>query len=207
MHGSVRHLSGKDFTLTIQWQVFAVFSLNTRASNPGPAIPRSIGRDGPVLQRCSHILYRLFLPVLCGHFQGAAHQFQLFCADFPQITSSPPHSGQQLSSGSRRYISGGDVPVTDDDGATVATGGEPRVILTPTVTIAFLLALFQQASACSTSRRSFSERVPNSIRAVFLSEPADALFLAHLLRSFFGTCQCRAQEGLRLFNQTQCWSF
>lgn len=85
--------------------------------------------------------------------------------------------------------------------------GNQRVILTPTVTIAFLLALFQQGFSLFNLTTQFSERVPNSIRRSFLSEPADALFLAHLLRSFFGTCQCRAQEGLRLFNQTQLLVF
>ncbi len=61
-HGSVRHpLAGKDFTLTIQWQMFAVFSPLTRGQvTPGPRYHALSDGMVPVLQRCSHILYRLF---------------------------------------------------------------------------------------------------------------------------------------------------
>ncbi len=63
-----------------------------------------------MLQRCSHILYRLFYPFCADHFQGAAHRH------------TPGKSFLQAPDGLFR---GGDVPVTGDDDVAVAVGGEP----------------------------------------------------------------------------------
>ncbi len=77
------------------------------------------------------------------------------------------------------------MPVTDDDGVTVATGGEPaghphahcndrfpvRVVSVGPQPVQPHAAVFQNGYRTASG-------------AVFLSEPADALFPVHLLRSF-----------------------
>lgn len=83
-----------------------------------------------------------------------------------------------------------------------------RVILTPTVTIAFLLALFQQGFSLFNLTLQFfrtgSEQHPAQF---FYLSPQMLYFSLIFFDLFFGTCQCRAQEGLRLFNQTQLLIF
>ena len=86
--------------------------------------------------------------------------------------------------------------------------GNQRVILTPTVTIAFLLALFQQGFSLFNLTTQFfrtgSEQHPAQF---FYLSPQMLYFPFIFFDLFFGTCQCRAQEGLRLFNQTQLLVF
>ncbi len=68
MHGSVRHPVGQRFHSddTVAG-VRSIFPVNTRASNPGPAIPRSIAAGR---RRCFNdavtFCTGFFLPVLCG---------------------------------------------------------------------------------------------------------------------------------------------
>ncbi|CAM6606918.1 hypothetical protein ESCOCK349B_22200 [Escherichia coli] len=86
--------------------------------------------------------------------------------------------------------------------------GNQRVILTPTVTIAFLLALFQQGFSLFNLTTQFfrtgSEQHPAQF---FYLSPQMLYFPFIFFDLFFGTCQCRAQEGLRFFNQTQLLVF
>ncbi len=86
MHGSVRHPVGQRFHSddTVA-AVRSIFPLTRGQVIRGPRYHALSGGTAPVLQRCSHILYRLFYPNSADHFQGAAHQFQLFCTDFLQI--------------------------------------------------------------------------------------------------------------------------
>lgn len=84
--GSVRHPGGQRFHSddTVA-DVRSIFPLTRGQVIRGPRYHALPGGTAPVLQQYSHILYRLFYPFCADHFQGTAHQFQLFSADFPQI--------------------------------------------------------------------------------------------------------------------------
>lgn len=71
MHGSVRHPVGQRFHSddTVAGGR-SIFPLTRGQVIRGPRYHALSGGTAPVLQRCSHILYRLFLPVLCGSLSG-----------------------------------------------------------------------------------------------------------------------------------------
>ncbi len=83
--GSVRHPGGQRFHSddTVA-DVRSIFPLTRGQVIRGPRYHALSGGTAPVLQQYSHILYRLFYPFCADHFQGTAHQFQLFSADFPR---------------------------------------------------------------------------------------------------------------------------
>src|SRR5699024_10127077 len=70
-HGSVRHPGGQRFHYddTVAG-VRSIFPLTRGQVTPGPRYHALSDGMVPVLQRYSHILYRLFLPVLCGSLSG-----------------------------------------------------------------------------------------------------------------------------------------
>ncbi len=127
--GSVRHLGGQRFHSddTVA-DVRSIFPLTRGQVIRGPRYHALSGGTAPVLQQYSHILYRLFLPVLCGSLSRA-----LLTSSSCSALTSPQII--QLTATLRAtaffWLQGGvfhgeGVPVTDDDGATVATGGEPE---------------------------------------------------------------------------------
>ena len=71
MHGSVRHPVGQRFHSddTVA-DVRCIFPLTRGQVIRGPRYHALSGGTAPVLQRCSHILFRLFLPVLYGSLSG-----------------------------------------------------------------------------------------------------------------------------------------
>lgn len=85
--------------------------------------------------------------------------------------------------------------------------GNLRIVFPPTVTIAVLFTLFQQSLSQFNFTTQFSERYRTASGAVFYLSPQMFYFPFIFFDLFFGTCQCRAQEGFRLFNQTQLLVF
>ena len=71
MHGSVRHPVGQRFHSddTVAG-IRSIFPLTRGQVIRGPRYHALSGGTAPVLQQYSHILYRLFLPVLCGSLSG-----------------------------------------------------------------------------------------------------------------------------------------
>ena len=83
--------------------------------------------------------------------------------------------------------------------------GNLRVILSPTVTIAFLFALFQQGLSLFNLTTQFFSMGTEEHPAQFFYLGPQMFYFPFLL--FFCAGQRRTQEGLRLFNQTQLLVF
>ncbi|MEJ8912637.1 hypothetical protein WL883_19560 [Escherichia coli] len=64
----------------------AYFEVSTRASSPGPAIPRSMGREGAGrLHDGIALSTGMFFPYRPDNPEGATHQLQLFGGILAQI--------------------------------------------------------------------------------------------------------------------------
>ena len=86
--------------------------------------------------------------------------------------------------------------------------GNLRIVFPPTVTIAVLFTLFQQSlSQFNFTTQFFRTGTEQHPVQFFYLSPQMFYFPFIFFDLFFGTCQCRAQEGLRLFNQTQLLVF
>ncbi|GCG10381.1 hypothetical protein BvCms12BK_05112 [Escherichia coli] len=86
--------------------------------------------------------------------------------------------------------------------------GNLWIVFPPTVTIAVLFALFQQGlSLFNFTTQFFRTGTEQHPAQFFYLSPQMFYFPFIFFDLFFGTCQCRAQEGLRLFNQTQLLVF
>ena len=86
--------------------------------------------------------------------------------------------------------------------------GNLRIVFPPTVTIAVLFTLFQQSlSQFNFTTQLFRTGTEQHPAQFFYLSPQMFYFPFIFFDLFFGTCQCRAQEGLRLFNQTQLLVF
>ena len=86
--------------------------------------------------------------------------------------------------------------------------GNLRIVFPPTVTIAVLFTLFQQGlSQFNFTTQFFRTGTEQHPAQFFYLSPQMFYFPFIFFDLFFGTCQCRAQEGLRLFNQTQLLVF
>ncbi|WP_410316365.1 hypothetical protein [Klebsiella pneumoniae] len=81
--------------------------------------------------------------------------------------------------------------------------GNLRIVFPPTVTIAVLFTLFQQSlSQFNFTTQFFRTGTEQHPAQFFYLSPQMFYFPFIFFDLFFGTCQCRAQEGFRLFNQT-----
>ena len=167
--GSVRHHGGQRFHSddTVA-DVRSIFPLTRGQVIRGPRYHALSGGTAPVLQQYSHILYRLFTRSVRITFRAlltSSSCSALTSPDNPAHRHTPGNSFLLAPGG---VFHGEGVPVTDDDGATVATGGEPEDRLPAHCNDRCPVHVVSAgASASSTSRRSFSERVPNSIRRSF----------------------------------------
>ena len=80
--------------------------------------------------------------------------------------------------------------------------GNLRIVFPPTVTIAVLFALLQQGlSLFNLATQFFRTGTEQHPAQFFYLSPQMFYFPFIFFDLFFGTCQCRAQEDFRLFNQ------
>ncbi|CAC9318532.1 Uncharacterised protein [Citrobacter werkmanii] len=162
-------------------------AVNTRASRPGPAIPRSTGRDGAGASTIpSHFVQAFFYPHCADHFQGAGNQLQLLRADFAEVRH---FTATCRAAGFFRlqpeYLTGKMFRKRTTVPGLTELAGNLRVVFPPTVTIARLFALFQQRfGLCHLAAQFFQNGCRTSYGAVFLSETSGVLSPVRLPRSF-----------------------